>query len=105
MQEKVLTSIADDTDWLGGKMSEKPTRYELRTRFRCLDCYIDTLPEPHDYHLHEEVWLEACPGWVGHLCLKCLRVRLRRSLKLSDFMLEYEINNHVTQELLNEVNS
>lgn len=73
--------------------------------FNCLDCYKDTLPDPNEYTVRDEVWLEACPGWVGHLCLRCLRVRLRRDLKLSDFLLEYEVNNHVTQELLDEVNS
>jgi len=86
-------------------MSEKPTRYELRTRFRCLDCYIDTMPEPHDYQILDDLWLKVCPGWVGHLCLRCLRVRLQRDLKLSDFKTGWEINDHINQELLNEVNS
>lgn len=79
-------------------------------KFLCLDCGIDTLPDPNEYSVHDDVWMQATgcifpAGWIGHLCLRCLRIRLDRDLQLSDFVLEYEVNSHINQELLDKVNS
>lgn len=78
-------------------------------KFPCLDCGIDTLPDPNDYQVHDEIWGEVIgclfpAAMSGELCLKCLRQRLGRDLQLTDFMLEYEVNSHINQELLDGVN-
>ena len=78
--------------------------------FPCLDCGINTLPDPNNYQVYDGVWIEAIDclfpaGMSWELCLRCLRIRLGRDLQLSDFMLDYEVNNHINQELLNKVNS
>jgi hypothetical protein len=86
---------------LGSKM-RKFLRSELH--FKCLDCYKDTMTDPRDYSVQDDLWLRVCPGYVGHLCITCFRIRLGRNLKLTDFKLEYEINNWVTQEILDEIN-
>ncbi len=77
----------------------------MKNRFPCLVCGVDTLNDVDCFSVHNEIWLEAVPEWNGHLCLKCLRKRLGRDLKLSDFMLEYETNEHITQRFLNKVNN
>ncbi len=78
--------------------------------FECIDCYKDTLDPLNgfedDYSVHNHVWLEACEDpFAGDLCLKCLRDRLDRELQMSDFMLQYEVNNHINQELLDRINN
>jgi hypothetical protein len=86
--------------------------------FKCLDCYRDTLPNEMDFTVHDNVWLQnemdftvhdnvwlqAVPGYVGHLCIHCLRIRLQRNLQLSDFVLELEPNKHITQTFLDRIN-
>lgn len=74
--------------------------------YPCLDCGINTI-DPEDnftnhYSVHDHVWEEATG--TGDLCLNCLRERLGRDLQLSDFMLEYEDNDHINQELLDRIN-
>ncbi len=73
-------------------------------RFPCLDCYCDTLPDEVDFSVHDNIWLQAVPDDEGHLCIHCFRIRLDRNLKLSDFLLGYDINNHITQEFLDRIN-
>lgn len=82
----------------------------LESSFPCIDCGIDTLPDPNEYSVHDDIWMEAVgcifpAGWIGHLCLHCLKIRLGRDLQLADFMLECDVNNHINQKLLNKVNS
>ncbi len=77
--------------------------------FLCLECGIDTFPLP-DYRVHDKVWGEAIrcqfpAAMSGDLCLKCLKQRLGRDLLLEDFMLEYEVNSHINQELLDRINN
>ena len=91
-------------------MKREFTRYQLN--FKCLDCNMDTLADPNHYSVHDNIWEEATTSeeYVGSevhgdLCLRCLKTRLGRDLQLSDFMLEYPVNNHITQELLSKVNS
>jgi hypothetical protein len=76
-----------------------------KENYNCLDCYKDTCTIEDDYSIHDDIWLSVVPGWVGHLCLRCLRTRLGRDLQLSDFMLEYEVNSHINQEFLDEINN
>ena len=91
------------------KTKHYTTTYKSKLRseenYNCLDCYKDTCTIEDDYSIHDDIWLSVVPGWVGHLCLRCLRIRLGRNLQLSDFMLEYEVNSHINQELLDKVNS
>ena len=91
------------TKGFGQKMRREFFRSEVN--FKCIDCYKDTLPDPNCFTIHDDLWLSICPGYVGDLCLRCLRIRLKRGLELSDFQIELDVNNHITQELLNEVNS
>jgi len=71
----------------------------------CMDCYRDTFDNIHDYSVHDDVWIKAVPGWVGQLCLYCLRRRLQRNLKMDDFMHQYSVNDHIVQKFLDRVNS
>jgi hypothetical protein len=73
-------------------------------RFPCLDCGCDTLPDEVDFSAPDNIWLQAVPGDEGHLCIHCFKIRLGRDLQLSDFMLEYEINQHITPIFLEKVN-
>ena len=78
--------------------------------FPCLDCGLDTLPATSDYQVHDDVWEKAIEclfpaAMSGALCLRCLRQRLGRDLLLEDFMLEYKINSHITQEFLDRINN
>lgn len=72
--------------------------------FKCLDCYCDTVPDKVDFTVHDNLWLQVVPGYVGHLCIHCLKIRLQRDLQLSDFVLELEPNQHITQIFLDGVN-
>jgi hypothetical protein len=72
--------------------------------YPCLDCFCDTLPDEVDFSVHDKVWLQAVPGDEGHLCIHCLKTRLQRDLQLSDFLLGYEVNSHITQEFLDSIN-
>jgi hypothetical protein len=72
--------------------------------FNCMDCYKDTCNYIYDYSVRDEVWLKVVPGWVGHLCPRCLRVRLQRPLTMDDFELDKEVNEHITKEFLEIIN-
>jgi len=79
-------------------------------KFLCDDCNCDTLPDPNSYSVYDDVWIKATgclfpAGWVGTLCLRCLKTRLGRNLQLSDFILDFEVNNHITPKLLGEINA
>lgn len=76
----------------------------MKNKFPCLVCDKNTLNDIDDYSVYDDIWIIANPDWYGHLCLHCLRKRLGRNLKLSDFMHEFIVNNHITQEFLDEVN-
>jgi len=90
----------------GGKvLGEEIVHFKVDKPFNCLDCFKDTSIMPDDYWIQNDLWLSVVPEWVGHLCLRCLRIRLDRDLQLTDFMLDYEVNNHINQELLERVNS
>ena len=71
--------------------------------FKCLDCGVDTLEVP-DYTLQDDLWREINPIWVGCLCMPCMRRRMDRDLVLEDFKLEYPINYHISQELIDRLN-
>lgn len=73
-------------------------------KYACLDCYRSTLPDEMDFTVHDNVWLQVVPGYVGHLCIHCLKIRLQRDLQLSDFVLELEPNQHITQPFLDRIN-
>lgn len=77
-------------------------------KFLCDDCKCETLED--DYSVHDNIWMKATgcifpAGWVGTLCLQCLKTRLGRNLQLSDFILDFEVNNHITPKLLGEINA
>jgi len=72
--------------------------------FKCLDCYKETCNDIDHFNVYDYVWLKAVPGGVGHLCLRCLRVRLRRNLDMTDFNLEWEVNEHINPQLLEKIN-
>ncbi len=72
--------------------------------YSCLDCNCDTLPDEVDFSVHDNIWLLAVPGDEGHLCIRCLKTRLQRDLQLSDFLLGYDVNAHITQEFLEVIN-
>ena len=73
-------------------------RWEVN--WRCLDCGVNTSKSMNDYYMvKDEVWLKANPCHVGSLCLKCLRRRLNRPLKISDFT-DVIVNSHITKEVL-----
>lgn len=74
-------------------------------KFDCLDCSKDTGTIEDDYWIQDGTWLSVVPEWAGHLCLRCLRIRLDRDLQLSDFVLEYEVNSHINQKLLDRINN
>ena len=106
----VLKEKKMDKDEIVKQSMERKRKYQ--ETFRCLDCNVGTLPDPNHYSVHDNIWEEATTNeeYVGSevhgdLCLRCLKTRLGRDLRLSDFMLEYPVNNHITQELLNKVNS
>ena len=81
-------------------------------KFLCDDCGIDTLPNPdsiNEYSVYDDVWMKATgcifpAGWLGTLCLRCLKTRLGRNLQLSDFILDREVNEHITLQLLESIN-
>jgi len=77
-------------------------------KFSCIDCGCDTLPDEMDYSVHDDVWIQASGlfpgGFFGFLCLQCLKTRLGRNLQLSDFILDFEVNSHITSKLLGEIN-
>ncbi len=70
-----------------------------------MDCYTDTFIDQECYTVHHHIWRQAAPGWVGELCLRCLRIRLGRNLKVSDFMTDFPANRHINQEFINHINS
>ncbi len=76
--------------------------------YPCMDCGINTLDPKDDFtnhfSVHDHIWLEAVPDEEGDLCIMCIRERLGRDLQLADFMLEYEDNDHINQELLDRIN-
>ncbi len=73
-------------------------------KYPCLVCNCDTLPDELDFSVHDHIWSQAVPDDKGHLCIHCLKIRLQRDLQLSDFLLGYEINAHITQEFLERIN-
>jgi hypothetical protein len=54
-------------------------------RAYCADCGLDTLASGEFYMLRDAVWLEANPEGVDYLCFGCVRRRLGRELRQSDF--------------------
>ncbi len=73
-------------------------------KFLCLDCKCDTLPDEVDFSVHDNIWLQAVPGDEGHLCIYCLKTRLQRDLQMSDFLLGYDVNAHITPQFLEVIN-
>ena len=58
---------------------------DVRRRFHCVDCAIDTMPT-YPYLVRDEVW--AAAGMEpngGMLCIPCLEHRLGRALTSSDW--------------------
>jgi hypothetical protein len=77
-------------------------RWEVN--WKCLDCGLDTNEHDDQYYMiHDFIWLNINPGFIGNLCLRCLSRRLGRPLVESDFI-DAPVNSHITKELLSVYN-
>ena len=56
-----------------------------RSKWKCLDCKIDTGKIGEHYYVHLSTWLSATNSIKGMLCIACLEKRLGRLLVHSDF--------------------
>lgn len=62
------------------------TDEELKQRFLCLDCGVDTGEIDEYYMVRDDVWLAAVESKSsGMLCIGCLEKRLGRTLAHTDF--------------------
>lgn len=59
--------------------------FGTRSRFRCLDCKVDTGKISEYYMLKDEIWLNIFPSKFGMLCVGCAEARLGRQLAPADF--------------------
>lgn len=64
--------------------------YELvikmpRTKWKCLDCKVDTGKIGEHYFVETSLWLKATSSIKGMLCITCLETRIGRKLVQSDF--------------------
>ena len=57
----------------------------MRTKWKCLDCHVDTGKIGEHYMLKDEVWFLVNNSKSGMLCIGCLEDRLGRKLLTSDF--------------------
>lgn len=63
---------------------------KTRTKFRCLDCLVDTGRIGEHYMLRDSVWNSVASD--GMLCVGCLEIRLGRRLTREDFN-----NSHINR--------
>lgn len=60
-----------------------------RTKWKCLDCGVDTGKIGEHYFVHTALWLQATNSIKGMLCVGCLETRLGRLLTRADFTEAY----------------
>lgn len=60
-----------------------------RTKWKCLDCKVDTGKIGEHYFVNTEVWLSVVKSKNGMLCIGCLENRLGRVLTPADFTKAY----------------
>ena len=60
---------------------------DMRERFLCLDCRVDTSAIGEYYSVHPRLWAQATSPVErrGMLCIGCLEARLGRRLTPADF--------------------
>jgi hypothetical protein len=62
----------------------------MRKLYSCVDCQKEITCD-NDYQICNSTWKEAHAKKSDILCLKCLKIRLRRDLTITDFT-DYPIN-------------
>ncbi len=58
---------------------------KTRTKWKCLDCQIDTGKIYEHYFINTDTWLSVVGSKTGMLCVGCLEKRLGRTLTKVDF--------------------
>ena len=56
-----------------------------RSKWKCLDCSVDTGKIGEHYFINTETWLSVVGSIKGMLCIGCLETRLKRKLTKKDF--------------------
>lgn len=69
-----------------------------RTKFKCLDCEVDTGKLYEHYMLIDETWAKVHNSNKGMLCIGCVEDRLGRMLTKEDFN-----SSHVNNPKLNRM--
>ncbi len=73
---------------------------KARTKWKCLDCGVDTGKIGEHYFIHTHLWLRAVNSIKGMLCIACLEKRLGRQLTRADFTDAYINKSGIRSERL-----
>lgn len=56
-----------------------------RSKWKCLDCDVDTGKIGEHYFVHDHIWFSVVNSQKGMLCVGCIEKRLGRKLNKNDF--------------------
>lgn len=71
------------------RANNQESQYMSRTKWKCLDCNVDTGQIGEHYFINTSTWLNVVGSNKGMLCIGCLEIRLGRKLNIYDFPTVY----------------